>query len=88
MSSQFVSEHFAALEIALTFVTDSQKILTDDVWPLTSLQGLSNNSTSLLGGRGQPHYTRVLHLRRIGRDEGRLGAGVVNSFLGKTSSSL
>lgn len=86
VSPQFVSEHLAALEIALTFVTDSEKNLTDDVWPLTSLQGLANSSTSLLGGRGHPHYTRVLHFRRIGRDDGRLSADVVNSFLGQTSS--
>lgn len=85
MSSQFVPE----LNIALTCVTDSQKIPTDDVRPLTSLQGLVNGSTSLLGRRGHPHScTRVFHLTRIGRDDGRLGGDVTNSFLREMSSPV
>lgn len=83
VSSQFVPE----LNIALTCVTDSQKIPTDDVRPLTSLQGLVSGSTSLLGRRGHPHScTRVFHLTRIGRDDERLGGDVTNSFLRKMSS--
>lgn len=83
MPSQFVSERHSALEIALTCVTHSQEILTDDVSPL-----LANSSVSLLGRGGQPHsHTHVCYLLlRIGQDDGRLGPDVMNSFLGIKST--